>query len=316
MTSYANKLVEVGHNEFIKKANKLYGEGKFDYSKSKFTGQFERLIIKCNSCQGEFNEKAHSHLCGKGCPLCEAHKIPSKKQISQEEFINRLKKKYGSQYDYSKIVYKGSDKPVTVHCLSCNEDFERKAITLASGRGCPTCKKHDSEVKLFNMQGSVCDKTHSQDGSLTTDISVANLSLKQQYMLKRAKEAHGDKYDYSEAVYTNSAGKLKVFCHACKHFFQVVAQRHFNGAGCPSCKRKESKKAPEIQMFNRTQYPKEEYIKRANMLHGEGTFDYSETVYTKTTDLIKFKCVKCHAVIERKAGYHLIAKKKGCPQCR
>lgn len=210
-----------------------------------------------------------------------------------------------------KTVYKGSDKPVMVHCLTCNKDFERKAITLASGSGCPTCRKHDSEVKLFNMQGSVCDKTVSKDSSLTINESVANLSLKQQYMLKRAKEAHGDKYDYSEAVYTNSAAKIKVFCLACKHFFQVVAQRHFNGAGCPSCKRKETKKVPEIQMFNRKNFTKEQFIERADMIHGEGTFDYTDTVYTKTTDLIKFQCVNCHAVIKRTAGYHLNAKKKG-----
>lgn len=316
MTSYAEKLVGVGHNEFIDKANNLYGEGKFDYSKAIFTGQFKRLIIKCNTCQGEFNEKAHSHLNGKGCPLCEAHKIPNKKQITQEEFISRLEAQYGTQYDFSKTVYKGSDKPVIAHCLTCKEDFERRANSLASGRGCPSCKKQDTEAKLFNLQGHTCENTDSQDKTLDVGESVAHLPLKQQYMLKRAKEAHGDKYDYREAIYTNSAGKLKIFCKACQRFFQVVAQRHFNGAGCLTCKSKETNKAPELQMFNRKHFTKEQYVERANMFHGEGTFDYTDTVYTRTSDNIKFKCMKCQTVIERNAGYHLNAEKKGCPHCR
>lgn len=41
--------------------------------------------------------------------------------------------------------------------------------------------------------------------------------------VRKAKEIHGDKYDYSETVYINSRTKLKIICSIHGEFWQLSA---------------------------------------------------------------------------------------------
>ena len=52
--------------------------------------------------------------------------------------------------------------------------------------------------------------------------------------IKRAKEIHGDKYDYSKTIYKNRRTKLIITCP--KHGdFEQRPDAHLSGQGCPKC---------------------------------------------------------------------------------
>ena len=61
-------------------------------------------------------------------------------------------------------------------------------------------------------------------------------ALTQEQFLQKAKALHGDKYDFSKAVYTVANNKVCVICH--KHGeFMITAYALLRGNGCRACAR-------------------------------------------------------------------------------
>lgn len=58
--------------------------------------------------------------------------------------------------------------------------------------------------------------------------------LTQEEFILRAKEKHGDKYDYSKVVYNNVHEKVLIVCPIHKEFMQI-AKDHLSGKGCRQC---------------------------------------------------------------------------------
>ena len=59
--------------EFIEDAKRIHGD-KYDYSKVKYVGCFDKVCIICKE-HGEFWQTPNDHLCGKGCPVCRESKM-------------------------------------------------------------------------------------------------------------------------------------------------------------------------------------------------------------------------------------------------
>lgn len=53
-------------------------------------------------------------------------------------------------------------------------------------------------------------------------------------MLKKAKEVHGDKYDYSKVEYINTMTKVCIICIEHGEFWQTP-KNHLNWCGCKKC---------------------------------------------------------------------------------
>lgn len=53
--------------------------------------------------------------------------------------------------------------------------------------------------------------------------------------ITKAKEIHGDKYDYSKVVYKNSKTKVTILCKECGNEFEMKPNNHLNGQNCPNC---------------------------------------------------------------------------------
>jgi len=81
-------------NNFIESANKIH-EYRYNYSKVKYEGAYEKVIIICLK-HGEFSQIPHNHLCGKGCPKCNA----SKGEIKISNFLSENKIEYIPQYKF------------------------------------------------------------------------------------------------------------------------------------------------------------------------------------------------------------------------
>ena len=150
---------------FINKAKKVHGD-KYDYSKVDYVNSQTKVCIICPE-HGEFWQTPAEHVRGKSCPLCANIKRGSKKRLTIEEFINKAKKVHGNKYDYSKVEYKNASTKV---CIICPEHGEFMQIPMAhiNGEGCPKC---------------------------------AGKMLKTEDIIKKFKQVHGWKYDYSKVEY-------------------------------------------------------------------------------------------------------------------
>ena len=58
--------------------------------------------------------------------------------------------------------------------------------------------------------------------------------MKTKNFIEKAKEIHGDKYDYSKVNYINSQTKVCIICPKHGEFWQRP-NNHLNGWGCSKC---------------------------------------------------------------------------------
>ena len=190
--------------------------------------------------------------------------------MTVQEFIEKAKKVHGDKYDYSKVEYVNNKTKV---CIVCPEhgEFWQTPDSHLRGRGCRQCS-----IK------SMKDKQR--------------LSTKD--FIEKAKEIHGDKYDYSKVEYVNSQTKVCIICPKHGEFWQTPLN-HLKGKGCPDC-------------YGNKKLTYGIFIEKAKKVHGD-KYDYSKVVY-KNVD--KKVCIICPEHGEFwQTPYKHITRKQGCPIC-
>ncbi len=116
--------------------------------------------------------------------------------------------------------------------------------------------------------------------------------------LFRAKEIHGDKYDYSLVEYVNTSTKVNIICP--KHGpFPQTPESHYAGRGCRKCGRDLLRKDKE-------------FIERANKVHNN-KYDYSQVNYVVASQNVTIIC-PVHGPFEQTPASH-ITNKSGCYSC-
>lgn len=121
--------------------------------------------------------------------------------MTRDEFITKARAVHGDKYDYSKVVYVNQSVDVIIICPEHGE-FLQRPNNHYMGAGCPLC--------------------------------TGNHKMTTETFIKRAREIHGDKYDYSKSVYVNSKTKLIISCPEHGDFEQSP-DKHLSGHGCPMC---------------------------------------------------------------------------------
>ena len=104
--------------------------------------------------------------------------------------------------------------------------------------------------------------------------------------IKKAREVHGDKYDYSKVEYVKSKAKVTIICPEHGEFLQTP-QKHLYGQGCPKCGHK-------------SELTTEEFIKKAREVHGD-KYDYSNVEYVDAKTNVCIIC-KQHGVFWQRQG--------------
>ncbi len=142
-----NKTKRLKSEDWISKAKKVHGD-KFDYSNTVYTTAKNKLKIIC-PIHGEQEMLPHHHIKGYGCPSCGKKQINinNGKQLTQEQFIERIKHIEGLTFE--KTVYKNKRSKVTVTC-KIHGDYTTKAEVLLKGCGCPNCKTSNGESIIEN----------------------------------------------------------------------------------------------------------------------------------------------------------------------
>ena len=194
-------------------------------------------------------------------------------KFTKEDFIERAKMKHGDKYDYSKTIYVNKKTKVIITC-PIHGDFEQLAQNHMGGSGCPKCR-------------------HDQD----------RMTLEE--FISKAKEVHGDKYDYGKVNYVNYGTKVIITCK--KHGdFEQSPRRHIFGNGCPICKKE------KISKKNQMTY--EVFIEKAKIVHGDN-YSYDKNILENRDENKKLtiKCNKCGNVFKQTLANHLSGQQ--CPFC-
>ena len=200
-------MKKLTNEEFIKKAKEIHGN-EYDYSKVDLEHRDKngRVCIICKE-HGEFWQEPRVHLQGSGCKLCSRDKKIKLQTKDTEQFIVEAKKIHGNKYDYSKVEYKGCLEKVCIMC-PIHGEFWQTPDNHIHGHGCRKC--------------------------LSDKISESRKHSIEKFV-ERAKEVHGNKYDYSKVKYKNCDTNVKIICPIHGEFEQTP-YNHLHSSGCPYCK--------------------------------------------------------------------------------
>lgn len=115
--------------------------------------------------------------------------------------------------------------------------------------------------------------------------------------IKRGREVHGDKYDYSKSKYTSATTNITIICPIHGEFQQRPAN-HYIGRGCRACG---GNKPLTLESF----------ILKSRNKHGS-RYDYSQVNFNNVESKIRIICPD-HGIFEQRVMSHL--KGFGCPPC-
>ena len=245
-------------DEFIRKAKEIHGD-KYDYSKVVYKKAIKPVTIIC-PIHGEFKQTPHDHLRYSGCKKCadEKRMKNNSQRLSTEEFIKRSVEKHGDKYDYSKVNYVNSNTPVRIVC-SKHGDFMQLPSIHMGGAGCPKCAGRGTTTEGF---------------------------------IQKAREIHGDKYDYSKVKYQSVDIPVTIICPIHGEFQQTPYHHINRKQGCPICvgrfgKENKLKLLTEYDLENMSHHQLMELIS-VNALPGDfKKLVFSESGSEKRKDTIK-----------------------------
>lgn len=180
---------------FIKRAVEIHGN-TYGYHKVDYHSGHKPVTLVC-SHHGDFYKTPVAHLTPGGCSLCSG-----KAPLTTDTFISASIKVHGEKYNYEKVNYINKNTKVIITCNK-HGDFLQTPDAHKRGNGCPLCK--------------------IERCTYTTDDFIA-----------KAREVHGDKYDYSTVVYTHSKDTVSIGCPLHGTFSQP-AVNHLRGYGCSKC---------------------------------------------------------------------------------
>lgn len=185
-----------------------------------------------------------------------------------EDFIRRAVELHGDMYDYSKVIFVSNPLKVIIGC-KIHGDFEQPAGSHLQNRGCTKC------------------------GAIRTHIaSKKDIN----HFLKRAKDVHGDRYDYSKSVYAGSGINITIVCKTHGEF-QQTPENHYAGKGCERCSRVVGQ---------------DDFIQKAKIKHSN-YFSYDKVVYINSQSKVIITCPK-HGDFEQVPTSH--TKGHGCISCK
>jgi hypothetical protein len=258
--------------QFIQDARKVHGD-KYDYSQTEYVGCHKKLVIICR-IHGRFEQSASNHLIGQGCCVCGRISTDTKRFKGTDKFIEDARKVHGDKYDYSQTEYVGCHKKIKIVCR-IHGVFIQSATKHLCGDGCPVCGANSS---------------------------IKNRTKTTQDFISEARAVHGNKYDYSQASYTQNKKKVKIICQKHGEFHQS-AIHHLRGNACPEC-------AIKSLSVNRTKSTKQ-FIEEAISVHGD-KYDYSLANYIQCFVNVKIVCPQ-HGEFLQLPSNHV--RGVGCPGC-
>lgn len=129
------------------------------------------------------------------------------RKLTTQEFITKANQVHNGVYDYTPTIYTLSSSPVLIRCKQ-HGNFTQRPNDHLRGQGCPDC-------------GML---SRRQTRSVGTEAFI-----------QRAKQVHGNKYDYSKVVYAGTHAKVTITCPIHGDFDQKPNNHVSGKQGCKQC---------------------------------------------------------------------------------
>jgi len=291
--------------EFILKSKEIWGN-KYDYSLVEYINIKTKVNIIYDGWV--FSQKPEDHLLGKMCEL----------RWDTERFIHEAKKIHNNEYDYSKVIFKNMKtkivlikngieyeqnpskhllgmKPERLRRLRSNDDFIESARSIWG---------YKYDYSLVDYKGSHIEVLIKYEGIIYKQKPIQHLLgykcerdviKSEEDFLRKCKEKHGDKYDYSLVEYKGNDKKIKIIFNGKIYEQKAGAHIHSNGL-------------VENVILKKTT---EQFINEANEIHNF-IYDYTKVNYINNITKVIIICEK-HGEFKQVASSHLSG--SGCPHC-
>lgn len=257
--------------EFLSKSRRKHGD-YYNYEKTVYIRSQDKVVITC-PIHGDFLQTPSNHY-KFGCKLCGRQTANLNTRKTTQYFISKAQALHGDKYGYDKVIYVGHTQEVIIVCALHGEYSQTPAGHLAS-KGCMQC-------------------------GIDARANLRRLPIA--YFLTKAKEIHGDTYDYSEIQYIDIKTPVGINCRKHGQFMQIP-EVHLRSAGCPTCSHEST-----ASILRKTT---DDFIREAREVHGD-RFDYSLVKYKSYHSNVTIICA-IHGNFDQSPASHLAAKK--CPPC-
>lgn len=192
-------------------------------------------------------------------------------KYNTEIFKRLATKKHNDFYSYDKSVFTKSSVPLIITC-PIHGDFKQTPNAHLCGKGCKQCG--------IDKRTNVLKSTREE-------------------IIAKCIEIHGNKYDYSKAIYNKYNTPFEIICPEHGSFWQTPSNHINKKQECPDCK-------------GNKKLDKETIIEKARKVHGD-LYDYSKVDANGVNNYTTFICPK-HGEFKQTPGNH-IYRKQGCPYC-
>lgn len=255
-------------DEFIENARTVHGE-RYDYSLVEYVNNRTKVKISCSE-HGIFLQAPHDHVNSKSnCPECSGNVKRDNKRFESD-----ARAVHGDRYDYSLVEYVNNSSKVKIKCKE-HGVFVQEAYTHLSGSMCPKCRL---EINSLNKTSTTSE------------------------FIRKARQVHEGRYDYTNTEYKDSGRKVTITCLTHGDFDQV-AITHTSGHGCPKCGDEASAKYRA--------FTNEEFIIKSGKIH-DNKYRYTKTRYVTGRSKVIITCAT-HGDFTKTASDHLSG--QGCGKC-
>jgi G:T-mismatch repair DNA endonuclease (very short patch repair protein) len=184
--------------------------------------------------------------------------------------------KHGNKFEYSNIKYKNTRTKIEIICKMHGAFLQTPLSHLKTAEPCIKCSYMDRSNKLRQSQYE---------------------------FITKAREKHGNIYDYNNVKYIRNSDKVSITCKIHGDFMQEAAS-HLRGIGCPIC--------GNIKKGKSNTKTTEDFINKSIEVHGK-LYDYGPSIYTGVFDKLYITCPK-HGLFRQTAHDHLTG--RGCLKCK
>jgi hypothetical protein len=264
---------------FLERAQVVHGD-KFDYSnitEADIKGCQSKITVVCRRCRYIWRPSIVNHISGEyGCPSCAGLV-----RLTLETFIIKAHQLHGDIFEYPGLcaeMIQNNRSRIYIKCIRCLYVWDCIIRNHLNSRkyGCPQC--------------------------------AGNLRWTKNRLLIKAKEIHGDQFDYSlvlEEQILSAYSEITIRCTICDYIWTPNIHNHITGkSGCPQC-------------YGRIGWTLTTFIARAIEIH-VALYDYSlitEADVVNQRSHVWIICNKCKRRWCPTITSHINGK-RGCPTCR
>ena len=326
--------------EFESKAREIHNE-KYIYHQD-FNGTKKPITMTCPK-HGDFTQTPKKHLEGQGCPQCAKERLTEQKQGNFSLFLTKFKDKFGFNdiFPYISSEYVSNKSYITVQCPKCGATVKRtpnylltfgycchkcsniKAISykdLVERSKCPNIEPFDGEIPIKGGKVTlICEKHGKYQGRISSilkgrwkcklcSMEKANSKHKLSFedVEKRVVERFNGQISLVQETFKDTMTPMRMKCNVCGNSFErspncaiFAPLKH----ACPHC--------GALKVKEKRTKTLEDFINKAEKVHGKGKYDFSETKYVRSSEKVRIKCNDCGRVFEIEANSFLNG--HGCP---